>query len=277
VGAVSFGTTLMIIALLLNNVSANAQDEEFSESLVFATTIAGVGIACTGDEKAVGKAAKIMADQLVVARPNLAERFTEAYFSLELLDVARSAIPILREENGSYFGTPCADYRISLNALINGKIQVFADSERFVSGPMEEESFDLEGLKSQLAEIDSLPTGQADYLEGCWKSTFGSGNIAFCLSESADNVEIVLTDRAKLCKLSEGIARKRGDGIFFYAFAEPPICNDGSPLQHIEAMCVEDDATLTCFGSVYSESNVLLAFEGDEEPILSRDTVFTRE
>jgi hypothetical protein len=291
--SILIGAAVVVTANLApdrSSAQGQQQDDEGLRSVVLANTAVATALAC-GAQPADGKrAAASIGARLKQQRPDIAGRVTPGYIEAQIFEMVDEVRPTVLREKGRYFGKPCSYWRQMLDAIVaDPEFMDFAPTSSSSTGKAPEKSakeVEAEGAlsspKAMRKQLDSIAAnlmkGQLRGYAGCWSSQLEGWTASLCLTNAADNVELVLTSRTGAkCELRDGQARKRSDGIFVYAFSTSGKCSDGRVIEHFEGFCLDKGRTLKCLISVFRHLNeFFLDDDGDTNSGLNGEIVFVR-
>jgi len=119
------------------------------------------------------------------------------------------------------------------------------------------------GLKAVREAIDKLPKGRIENAVGCHSGKISEWPAELCVSvDGAASLKISNPKTGVVCDLSQGQARKREAGIYFYATNAKRQCSDGSQLTHAEGGCQILSGALGCLIGAYKVQNIFYVFRG---------------
>jgi len=266
---------LLAMTPLSWSIAAKPADDldKAANRLAFFSTIASVAIAC-GDPPSTGSdAADVIWQKLNEQLPDLAARVSRSALSKQIFDSVARDEQILKDGHGKYFDKPCSFYQSMASAMVESKGEVLSFVEDKSSSPApskpgaSDENPSKEELRKLLDDLGAkLPKGGLKEVVGCWAASTPNWTLNTCFTEGGDSVNVrIVSTKGTSCQLMNGVARKRSDAVFFYAFAEPPVCSDKSPIEHVEVVCEPGDREMTCLFSFFSHSNYMFALENQDE------------
>lgn len=282
--ASSFLTCVLYCALLVLSARANAQGaNSIEERVTFTNAVVGMAAACGAPAADVEKATDLVSVRLAEGRPNLAQRLNRAWFGQEVTELTAS-FASAGGERGSFFGKPCSYWRMQLDVLVRTSASEIDFSEAAAPpapSPAKPDQAGLtrEELRRQLqANIGRLPRGKLRQLTGCWSAETEGWTMRLCFTNGGDGSTLELRNgTGASCRLTDGAARRRSDGAFFYAFAPRGTCSTGQPIQHVEGYCDNLSGEFKCLVSIYQTGNTFFQLQdGTKEKPASGTFVFRR-
>jgi hypothetical protein len=269
-----FARLLLAISVLSLSIAAAPADDldTAANRLALFTTIPSVAMACGDPESTGSDAADVIWQRLNQQVPALAARVSRSALNKLIFEGVKRDEQILKDGHGKYFDKPCSYYRSMASTMIESKGEVLSFVEDKATSPAppaaQESGRDpsREALRKQLEDLSAkLSKGGLKDVAGCWAATTPNWTLRTCFTDGGDSVNVqIVSTKGTFCRLTSGAARQRSDAIFFYAFAEPPVCSDKSPIEHVEAICERGNPEMTCLFSFFSHSNYMFALPNQD-------------